>query len=374
MQCGGYGQVGRPTDAGREGGRRAVVHAFAASLQESADQFSVPDGSEPGAGGRSSSGSFFESVPRERRLCSQREVHDLVVPDRDKPGAEFRARQPLSAHGNLTGCAGDGGCRGWRREDAGRCRAAPEHRAAPGGRNAAQDDPARDRKVTGEAARGGAVAQVSGAGLRRDFEDFGMLGERAEIATIPGLRDAASGTGPPRGAAWKVGKVGLEGKEVMSCSRMENKIMAFVDGRLKEGERLEMEKHLATCATCQLRVNEFRSVHALLDELPMIEPSAAFDLRVHARVAAEPVKQSWWAWFAPSPRVAFAASMLLLATVWIGSRKPENTLSAGDIEKINQNISALEKYDVISDFAPLSELPPPVLADEAIDTNQNQQM
>ncbi len=160
----------------------------------------------------------------------------------------------------------------------------------------------------------------------------------------------------------------------MSCSRMENKIMAFVDGRLKEGERLEMEKHLATCATCQLRVNEFRSVHALLDELPMIEPSAAFDLRVHARVAAEPVKQSWWAWFAPSPRVAFAASMLLLATVWIGSRKPENTLSAGDIEKINQNISALENYDVISDFAPLSELPPPVLADEAIDTNQNQQM
>jgi hypothetical protein len=29
---------------------------------------------------------------------------------------------------------------------------------------------------------------------------------------------------------------------------------------------------------------------------------------------------------------------------------------------------------VLSDFAPLSELPPPVQADEAIDTNQNQQM
>ena len=160
----------------------------------------------------------------------------------------------------------------------------------------------------------------------------------------------------------------------MSCSKMETKIMGYVDGRLKEGERLEMEKHLSTCAACQLRVNEFRSVHALLDELPMIEPSAAFDLRVNARVAAEPAKQSWWAWFAPSPRVVLAASMLLLATVWIGSRGPGSSLSAADIDKINQNMSVLENYDVISDFAPLSDLPQPVQNDDASDTNQNQQM
>src|SRR5260370_1335211 len=113
-----------------------------------------------------------------------------------------------------------------------------------------------------------------------------MLGKRAEIAAVPGVRNAASGTGPPRGAARKAVEVGPEGKEVMSCSRMENKIMGFVDGRLKEGERLEMEKHLALCAACQLRVNEFRSVHALLDELPMIEPSAAFDLRGEGAVRA----------------------------------------------------------------------------------------
>src|SRR3979411_889755 len=119
----------------------------------------------------------------------------------------------------------------------------------------------------------------------------------------------------------------------MGGIRMENKILGYVDGRLKEGERVEMEKHLSTCAACQLRVNEFRSVHALLDELPIIEPSAAFDLRVRARVAAEPAKQSWWAWFTPSPRVAFAASMLLLATVWLGSRPPARLLCAGGAAK-----------------------------------------
>src|SRR5271163_2225574 len=133
----------------------------------------------------------------------------------------------------------------------------------------------------------------------------------------------------------------------MSCTRMENKIMAFVDGRLKESERLEMEKHLATCGACQLRVSEFRAVSALLDEVPEIQPSAAFDVRVRARVAAEPVKQGWLAWFTPSPRVAFAASLLLLATVWIGSRPTEHTLSAVDEAQIDQNMPVLENYDVL---------------------------
>jgi len=138
----------------------------------------------------------------------------------------------------------------------------------------------------------------------------------------------------------------------MSCSRMENKILGYVDGRLKEGERLEMEKHLSTCAPCQLRVTEFRSVHALLDELPMIEPSEAFDVRVRALVAAEPAKQSWWAGFLPSPRVAFATSMLLLGTLWIG------TFSGPIDTPIDQtDIPVLENYDVISSFEPLTELP-----------------
>src|SRR5271154_5018998 len=104
----------------------------------------------------------------------------------------------------------------------------------------------------------------------------------------------------------------------MSCERMESRILGYVDGRLKQSERADAEKHLAGCAPCRVRVAEFRAVSGLLDELPVIEPSGAFDAGVYARVAAEPVKQSWWAWLNFSPRVAFAASMLLLATVWLG--------------------------------------------------------
>ncbi|HEX2665177.1 MAG TPA: zf-HC2 domain-containing protein [Candidatus Acidoferrum sp.] len=147
---------------------------------------------------------------------------------------------------------------------------------------------------------------------------------------------------------------------------MENKILGYVDGRLKESERLEVEKHLAACAGCRLRVNEFRAVSGLLDELPMIEPSAAFDLRVHARVAAEPVKQDWWAWLMPAPRVAVAAAMLVAAMVWVGTRHNQPQIAQDDIP-------VLENYDVLSNFEPLTELPPPVQADDG-GQQQNPQM
>lgn len=146
---------------------------------------------------------------------------------------------------------------------------------------------------------------------------------------------------------------------------MEARIMAYVDGRLAEHERAEAEKHLASCAACRLRVNEFRAVNELLGELPQIEPSPAFDARVHARVAALPTKMNWWAWMAPSPRVAFAASMLLLATVWIGTRSTTvPVIPPSDEAQINQNLPALENYDVISDFGALSDLPQTGPADE----------
>jgi len=162
----------------------------------------------------------------------------------------------------------------------------------------------------------------------------------------------------------------------MSCNRMESRILPYVDGRLKAGEMKEMEAHLKTCAACQLRVNEFRAVSSFLDELPQIEPSGAFDARVRARVAAEPVKQSWWSVFAPSPRVAFAASMLLLATVWFGSRPNEpvapGIASVEPSAQVESDLPVLENFDVLSSFDALSDLPQPV-SDESNQQQQQQQ-
>ena len=144
----------------------------------------------------------------------------------------------------------------------------------------------------------------------------------------------------------------------MSCGRMENKILGYIDGRLKASEQAEMEKHLATCAACSVRVNEFRAVGDLLGELPTIEPSAAFDIRVRALVAAEPVKQSWWAWLKPSARPVFAAAMLIVAVIWLGGRaQPDaNQVAQQSDAQIEQDLPVLENYDVLTNFEPLSDL------------------
>jgi hypothetical protein len=155
---------------------------------------------------------------------------------------------------------------------------------------------------------------------------------------------------------------------------METRILGYIDGRLKESEQREMEKHLAGCPTCTVRVNEFRTVGDLLGELPMIEPSDAFDVRLAARIAAEPVKQPWWSWLGAAPRVLVAASMLLLATVWVGQRPMDHADVAnnggGDETQFvqqdqDQDLPVLENYDVLANFEPLTELPKALPADDS---------
>jgi hypothetical protein len=155
----------------------------------------------------------------------------------------------------------------------------------------------------------------------------------------------------------------------MSCKKMASRILGYVDGRLNESERLDVEKHLAACAPCRVRVEEFRAVSGLLNELPVIAPSPAFDARVRALVGAEPVKESWWAWLKISPRVAFAASLLLVATVWLEySSRPQITVPPIDDAQMMQDLPVLEDHDVLSNFEPLKDLP--AQADDDSDNTQ----
>ena len=114
----------------------------------------------------------------------------------------------------------------------------------------------------------------------------------------------------------------------------------------------------------------------MLDELPVIEPSAEFDVRVRALVAAEPVKQGWWSWLRVSPRVAFAASALLVAALWFGFyQRPQapplpwsNPVEAD--AQMMQDLPVLEDHDLLSNFEPLKELPQAVQAEEETETQQ----
>ena len=52
------------------------------------------------------------------------------------------------------------------------------------------------------------------------------------------------------GELWETGGKTRSKEGVMSCNRMESRILPYVDGRLNAGEMKEMEAHLKTCAAC----------------------------------------------------------------------------------------------------------------------------
>ena len=149
----------------------------------------------------------------------------------------------------------------------------------------------------------------------------------------------------------------------MNCERIEKQLIAYMDGRATAAERSEVEAHLADCGACRTRAEEFRLLWGVLDEAPQAETSPAFDARLRARIAAEPPRQSLWAWLVPSPRLALAVSLLLVLSVWIssvpapGPAVAEVAQSEAEFKMI-KDLPVLEDYDVLANFEALSELPP----------------
>ncbi|MGB6198598.1 MAG: zf-HC2 domain-containing protein [Candidatus Acidiferrales bacterium] len=153
----------------------------------------------------------------------------------------------------------------------------------------------------------------------------------------------------------------------MSCGKIENKWIAYFDGKASAPERRDVEAHLAVCSACSQRAVEYRAMWGVLDELPAIAPSASFDAAVRARVVAEPARRTW-RWFLPSPRLAFSVSCLLVLSVWLASRPADVDQSAAasaagsqasseaDFRMIN-DLPELENYDVLANFDALSDLP-----------------
>lgn len=159
----------------------------------------------------------------------------------------------------------------------------------------------------------------------------------------------------------------------MSCKRMENKLIAFMDGRAGESERRAVEPHLAQCETCRARVEGFEGVWNMLGELPSHEPTEAFDVRLRARLVAEPVRPGFWAGILPSPRLALAVTVLAVFSLWLGSRPmpgnpagPSSPAAESEFRMI-EDLQVLENYDVLTSLDMHQQLP----ADNAPKVHKN---
>jgi anti-sigma factor RsiW len=149
----------------------------------------------------------------------------------------------------------------------------------------------------------------------------------------------------------------------MNCNAVEKHSIAYLDGSIDPRRRRETEAHLAECGTCRAREREFREIWGILEEAPVVRPSAGFDALVRARIAQEISRRSLWSWLvAPSPRLAVGVTALLICSVWLSSlppasRAPVAVSSAGDTEfNMIAELPVLEDYDVLANFEALSEL------------------
>jgi anti-sigma factor RsiW len=154
----------------------------------------------------------------------------------------------------------------------------------------------------------------------------------------------------------------------MNCQAAGKKAIAYLDGSIDSRGRRGMEAHLSACGACRERTREFGRIWGILEETPMVRPSAGFDALVRARIAQEASRRGPWAWLAaPSPRLAVGVTALLFCSVWLSSlppagRVPMPASSAGDAEfRMIADLPVLEDYDVLANFEALSELSvPPV--------------
>jgi anti-sigma factor RsiW len=91
----------------------------------------------------------------------------------------------------------------------------------------------------------------------------------------------------------------------------EDRLEAFVEGSLDRAEHAVMESHLLGCAACQVQVEEWRALFAVLSDLPQLEPTAGFADRVMAGVQVAPLalhrRPAWQQAWAALPGHAAAA-------------------------------------------------------------------
>lgn len=172
-------------------------------------------------------------------------------------------------------------------------------------------------------------------------------------------------------------------KPAMNCVERE-KLFAYVHRMLEPREEGEVRAHVTWCPACSKRVEEFQKLDVVLDEWKPTKPSAWFDARVRAAVAAaEPAENPGFffglrrrRWLSPALLVVLvvSASWVVLRTgrsphpapfasrrqaaqpaAAVGSKSPQ--AQAEEELSLYKDLPVLEDYDMLANFDMLSELP-----------------
>ena len=62
----------------------------------------------------------------------------------------------------------------------------------------------------------------------------------------------------------------------MACLRIESDGMRYLDGEMRDDERVEFEKHLEVCDSCRGNMQRFQELQSLTRRIKMKDPTDAF--------------------------------------------------------------------------------------------------
>ena len=140
----------------------------------------------------------------------------------------------------------------------------------------------------------------------------------------------------------------------------------------------EVQKHIASCASCEVHLRDLQKTMALLDEWQAPEPSPYFDTRLQARLSQERREErrremarpaaGWlsWMWRRPAwamslAAVVFAGALLvsnksLLLTATIPTKPPslglpvEPGTAVGDLQALEKNDELYADFDMLDEL------------------------
>jgi len=130
----------------------------------------------------------------------------------------------------------------------------------------------------------------------------------------------------------------------------EHSLMDAVLGELTTAREAELRAHVAECAACREAFAHAKVARAAVDEgmkeLVSGEPSANFESRLRARLAAEPapgrIHQFWPAW-APATAAAFALASTLLIAAHVSSVRNRPAPAISPISQASANPSVPDR-------------------------------
>ncbi len=148
--------------------------------------------------------------------------------------------------------------------------------------------------------------------------------------------------------------------------------MEYMDGRLPDQERAEVDQHLASCRECAIRLEGFRTVSLRLDGWEAPEVSPWFNARLRQRIAEETVWSRWGLAGLRSllrPAYAYAMAAILVVgslVVWNTrpappvqkAQAPKAAAASAAAQRLDEIMPVVDDYDILANFDMLGELKP----------------